>query len=148
MIHSKNKNNHIIVGFSLIEVLIALAIITVVLTPIFIAQSALMRATFDSSWLIDRIMHAHHFFFDAQRAIAPDTQQITVEKRISKPPTILKYTIHKVPDNSVLKGFKDIYIERVTCEYMPDFSTSSPDKNKFKYNRIGTFIYKPASKKE
>jgi prepilin-type N-terminal cleavage/methylation domain-containing protein len=146
MISFKNNHQPYIPGFSFLEVIIALAIVSLVFTPIFIAESSILRTTFRSSWLIDRVMQAHSFFFDAQRASAPDTQQITVEKRVQRPATILKYTVHKVPDNSVLRTFKDMYIEQVTFEWTPELADTR-NRTQLNRDRIGTYIYKPASTK-
>lgn len=145
MMYFKNNNQSYNSGFSFIEVMIALAIVSIVFTPIFMAQSSIIRATFRSSWLIDRVMYAHTFFFDAHRASAPDTQQVVVEKKIVRPATMLKYTVHKIPDDSVLRAFKNIYVEQVTFEWPAEFTGNAQSRVQLNQGRIGTYIYKPMS---
>lgn len=84
-------------------------------------------------------MAARQFFFESNRTTPADTQQVELEKKITRPATTLTYTVSKVPENSVLK-FRDIYITRVVAQY--------PQERAIRQDIIGTFTYKPMSKKE
>lgn len=134
MIHFKNNfTSHS--GFTLVEVLLALAITALVLTPLFTSQSSIFAATVRYSQLMQRILVADTFLQESHRVVAPDTQQVTFEKQHAIPQAQLVYGVNKVADNSVLKNFSDMYVEKVSFTWM--------DGNRKRQSVIGGFVHKP-----
>lgn len=137
MIHFKNSSeNHN--GFTLIEVLIALAILVMVITPIFISQNKIGQTIVEYSWLLQRIFAAEDFLDKSKRAIAPETEQTAAENVISNPPTKLLFAVNKVPGDSILKNFNNIYVEKVTLEWR--------ENNQLRHTPFGGYVYKPKRK--
>ncbi|HEV2600966.1 MAG TPA: prepilin-type N-terminal cleavage/methylation domain-containing protein [Candidatus Babeliales bacterium] len=137
MIHFKNSSeNH--TGFTLIEVLIALAIMMIVMIPVFMAQNRMTNTIAQYTWLLQRTLIADDFLYKSKRAIAPDTQQTAAENMISNPPTKMLFSINKVPGDSILKNFNDIYIEKVNFEWS--------ESGRLRHTALGGYVYKPKRK--
>ena len=131
------KNNS---GFTLIEVLLALAIIGMVLTPILLIQQIVLRRSSSSANLFSRIIQAKDFLIDQQFENIQETQEVTAEKKITNPPTTLIFNSKKVPENSALKKFKHIKIDSVTMQW-------TADQNKKRQEKLVTFSFKPEEAK-
>lgn len=132
--HSRNKS-----GFTLIEVLLALAIIGIVLTPIFLIQSAVLRRTSAGAQQFSRIIQAKDFLVDQQFENMQETQASTAERKITNPPTTLAFSSKKIPENSALKKFKHIMIDSVTMQWT--------EQNKKRQEKLITFSFKPEEPK-
>lgn len=105
-------------GFTLIEVLLAMAIIALVLTPIFAIQLAVMRGNAKASQALSRIFLAKQFLVENEFQLKPDEQEKRIEKKIERPATTLIYELKRVPENSALKKFKNILIESVLMQWV------------------------------
>jgi prepilin-type N-terminal cleavage/methylation domain-containing protein len=112
MIHSKNKN-----GFTLIETLIALSMMAMVLTPIFVSQSNIMVTLGMFRNRFRRINIAKNFMVHAQRNNLED--KVTPPDTIDDPPTKFIYTREKA-SGPIAKQFKDVYKEVVRIEWKDD----------------------------
>lgn len=126
-------------GFTLIEVLLALAIIGLVLTPIFLIQSAVLRRTSAGAQQFLRIIQAKDFLIDQQFENMQEAQAATAERKITNPPTTLSFSSKKIPDNSALKKFKHIMIDSVTMQWT--------EQNKKRQEKLVTFSFKPEGEK-
>ncbi len=135
MIHFRNK-----AGFTLIEVLLSLAIIALVLTPIFVVQGTVLSRVGRYARMIDRFMQSQLFFVNSSIAVSAEAKSTTLEKKIDVPLTFLSYEFQKLPDSSPLKNFKDVYQEKVTIRY-------EDDGRKY-LDSLVSFRYRPEEKKE
>lgn len=133
MIHFKNK-----FGFTLVESLMAMAIMALLLTPLFISQATIVQNLVGSDLLLRRIFIAENFLFDA-RIAADGEQQFTMEKKIEDPTTVLKYQANLSSKKSTFKDFEDLVHEQTTIEWEED--------GKKRQEMLVTFIYKPQPKK-
>lgn len=133
--HSRNK-----AGFTLIEVLLALAIIGIVLTPIFLIQQLVLRRSSASAQQFSRIIQAKDFLIDQQFENMQETQEASVERKITNPPTSLIFSSKKIPENSALKKFKHIMIDSVTMQW-------TGAQNKKRQEKLITFMFKPEESK-
>lgn len=133
--HSHSGRTGSRAGFTLIEVLLAMAIIGLVLTPIFMGQSAILRATALASRRLARVFAAKKILIENEIALEPDVREFTSEKKINNPPTTFTYELKKISDDSSLKKFKNVLIQTV----------SWPDERskKKRQDRLVTFLYKP-----
>lgn len=111
MIHSKNN------GFTLIEVLLATAIVAIVLTPIFSLQSSTLERIKKMAESVQRMFVAYDFFLDTQKDDSDqDKKQVT--KKHEDPLMDLTYEIIDVPKGSKLsKEFNNLYIEKATWQW-------------------------------
>lgn len=131
------KNNRY--GFSFIEAILAIAIVGLVLTPLFLLQGNVIRRVGQWSRYMQRIYKAKNFFIESQRAISPDTRQVMLEKKIDDPEAVLKYKIRKVASKSSLRKFKNILVEQVALEWEQE-GVKRQDK-------LVSFLFKPERKK-
>jgi len=128
-------------GFTLTEVLIAVAMIGLLLSPLFITQGSLLLNIAERSRIFERILKAKNFYWVAQQKAAQQEQvEFKLDKKIDNPPMILKYQIVPRSDQSRLKDFKDVYLEFVTIEWK--------DGNKKREDALVSLIFKPKKIKE
>lgn len=125
-------------GFTLPEVLLSVAIIGLTLTPIYIGQSMAMRQSALYSRLLARTLAAKKILLEHEFALSDPLQPTQTTKKIDNPVTTFSYELKKIPEQSSLKKFKNVWIESVSW---PD------ERNPKRQNRIVTFLYKPEQKK-
>lgn len=113
MTPSKNRS-----GFTLVEVMAALAIFALVATPIFLLESSMARRVANSSRRFERISLAKNFLYDARIAWQKSGEEPkSIEKVLEKQGLKLRYEPKKVSGSSVLKSVYGLYCERVTIEW-------------------------------
>lgn len=133
MIIFRNKKKP---GFTLIEVLLALAIIALVLTPVFLTQINVYKGSTKAARMLARIFAAKTMLITSEFDLAPDARELRVEKKIDNPRTTLIYELKKVSEASALKKFKNLLNESVTMQWV--------DANgKKRQEKLVTFLYKP-----
>ncbi len=130
MIHSKNRP-----GFSLIEVLITIAMIAIILTPLFILQGSVLQSVAYVSKRIQRIFFAKQFLYEARKQMPEDAHQYNLEKKIEDPETQLKYELGPVDKKSSLHELKGMHIEKVMMKWQEERRQSS--------EIIVNLVYKP-----
>ena len=127
-----SSSNH--AGFTLIEVLLALAIIGLVLTPIFLGQAFIVRSNGRASRYLASLFAAKKYLAETELGLSAEVSETASEKKIDNPRTVLRYELKKIPPTSSLKNFKNVLIERVSWADM-----RTPKKQ----DSILTFLYKP-----
>jgi prepilin-type N-terminal cleavage/methylation domain-containing protein len=134
MIHSKNN------GFTLIEVLLAMALVGVVLTPIYSLQNSIFNQVLKMANAVDRMFVAYDFFLDVQNE-ADEKDQKKITRKIDDPSTELIYEIQDVSKDSVLqKDFNNLYIEKITWDWQ--------DGNKKRSNQFINVLFEPPAPKK
>lgn len=126
-------------GFTLIEVLLAMAIIGLVLTPIFSIQLSVLRSNSKASQTLARIFLGKQFLVENEFSLKADEQEKRIEKKIDRPPTTLIYQLGKIPENSALKKFKNVLLETVTMQWVDR-------QGKKRQEKLVTFVHKPETK--
>ena len=132
MIHSKNNT-----GFTLIEVLLALSLMAMILTPIFISENSIMLSVGNFRGRLERITLAKNYLVHAHKNALEDKKTGPVSHE--DPQTTLTYKQTKT-SGPLAKQFKDIYRETVTIEW-----TEGTDKHR---DVLVSFIFKPEKKAE
>lgn len=108
MIRLKNRS-----GFTLIEVLLAVAIMGIVLGPIYILQGAVFDRVIRAAGSVDRMLAAYDFFVDVKKG-----DEDHIKKTISDPHADLIYEKKEPSKGSVLaKEFNHIYIEKLSWHW-------------------------------
>ncbi len=102
-------------GFTLIEAMIAVAIIGIILVPMFLLQGTILQEVGRRSHELRRMFFARQFFFEARQKQSETAIEYALEKKEKNPPTLLNYTLGSIPKNSSLKDTYNLYIERVTA---------------------------------
>lgn len=105
-------------GFTLIEVLLSIALVAIVLGPIYILQHTIFNNTVRATDAVDRMFIAYSFLLDAQKQKAAGAQQKKITKTIADPKTELKYEIKELGgDSSLSKRFNHLYVEQVSYNW-------------------------------
>ncbi len=100
-------------GFTLIEVLLAVAIVGIVLGPIYILQSTVFERVVRSAGAVDRMLAAYDFFVDAQNG-----DEDNVKETIRDPETDMTYAKKEPEKSSILaKEFNHIYIKKLSWHW-------------------------------
>lgn len=108
MIRLKNKK-----GFTLIEVLLAVAIIGIVLGPIYILQGTVFDRVIRAAESVDRMLVAYDFFIYVK-----DGDEDMVKKNVSDPLTDLVYEKREPLKSSMLaKEFNHLFIKKVSWSW-------------------------------
>ncbi len=102
-------------GFTLIEAMIAVAIIGIILVPMFLLQGTILQEVGRRSHELRRMFFARQFFSEARQKQSENAIEYALEKKEENPPTLLAYTLGSIPKNSSLKDTYNLYIERVTA---------------------------------
>lgn len=112
MMNLKNRD-----GFTLIEVLIALGMIGLVLTPIFVVQSTVMKTISNYSEQLVRVFAGQAFLgqMHMQQVLDPDLAQET--KKIDDPESTLEYSFDDIDEQSSLSSFKDVGLQEVVVNW-------------------------------
>lgn len=116
-----------------------MAIIGLVLTPIFAIQLGVWRSTTRSSQLLARIFAGKKLLVDSEFELSPDQREKRVERKLDRPATTMIYELKKIPENSSLKKFKNVLLESVTMQWVDR-------QGKKRQERLVTFLYKPEVK--
>jgi len=132
MIHSKNKISPPLIlslskdkvcqnknqsGFTLIETLVAIAVIAFVLSPLFVMQGNVLERVVRESRKLQRVFFMKFFAYKAQEQIKPDVTQFTLEKKEEFPPTVLQYQLMPVDQRSSLKNIPGLHMQRVIATW-------------------------------
>ncbi len=105
-------------GFTLIEVMLASALVGIVLGPIYFLQGTTFNRVMRISQAVERMFLAYDYFLDIQKQKATGAQQKRFTKTVQDPKTDLIYEIKELPGNSVLKtDFDHLYSEKVTWKW-------------------------------
>ena len=111
MIVSKNKS-----GFTLIETMLAIALIAMVMTPLMITQGTIVQAIARISMRLQRIFFAQNFFIDA-RADADDESKFSLDKKIDSPSTKLAFERKLIDSKSSLAKVEHLVVDRIQATW-------------------------------
>jgi len=126
-------------GFTLVEVLIALAIVGMALTPLLLNQSSLALRVAENTRKIKQLLAAENFMVTSFIGFEKDPQKKKNVKKIEEPETQLSYNISK-PSDKIKKEFKDIYTTNVTIEWKQQEKTLK--------EKLVNFLFLPELKKD
>lgn len=131
MMNFKSKTK----GFSLIEVLLAFAIVALVLTPIFITQGSLLTSVVRRSYNMARIFFAEQFMINSGFSLSPDNITVTIEKKLDNPETFVTYTVKAVSPESPFAKLPDLYVQKVQLRWQQE--------NQERKDYLVSFLFKP-----
>jgi len=106
-------NDHKKNAFTLIEAVIAIAIIGIVVVGVFSLQQAVFRNDIVSNEQLSRVFLLKNALYDPAVMREDHDQEIKKEQRIKEPPTEIKLIVGKAT-GKLLKAFK--YIERIVAQ--------------------------------
>jgi len=137
MIHFKNHKN----GFTLIEVLISLAITGVVLAPVFMLHEMIMNRVNRSSKEFEYMLLGKNFLYTARQKQEAQAQEFSLEKTELSGDATLRYSLENgVNQKSSLASLPGLHREVVAVSW-----TELGNK---KQDRLVTFVYKTPPEKK
>jgi prepilin-type N-terminal cleavage/methylation domain-containing protein len=118
MIYSKSRNTD---GFTLVEVLVAVLIVALVITPLFMSETNIFSHAVRLSKSLQRTFMLKQFFIDSTLKLdaAKIKDKPTIEKKIDTviPPLTVKFEVKKVEKEERFKKFPDLYRELSTVQW-------------------------------
>lgn len=103
-------------GFVMIEVMLALATISILLTTLIMVQTKVFKNVITSSFRIDRFYHIRNMFLETK--IKPLKEKQTMwQKTIETPETKLRYDKKTINEKSELARFTGLFQEVATGEW-------------------------------
>ncbi len=129
--HFKNKQ-----GFSLIEAMLAVTIVALVLTPMFVLENSIFSGVGRMAETFHRALFAQNFLYDAQRNEPTGSTNYTVERKEDKPLTMVRYTLSPVAKGSSLVSVKHLFKQQVEA--------SGVEKTSPKATRV-LFTFRPGA---
>lgn len=97
-------------GFALMEVMLALAMVSMLLTTFMMVQTKVFKNTITSSFRLERFYFIRNMFLETK--IKPlEGDQKTWKKKVQDPEVALMYEKKKIDSKSELARFKGLYQE-------------------------------------
>lgn len=100
-------------GFTLIEAMLAITIIGLVLTPMFILENNVFDGVARMAEKFHRLLFAQNFLYIAQQQEPPESKKYSLERKEDKPLSMLRYTLLPIAKQSALSSMKHLYQQRV-----------------------------------
>jgi prepilin-type N-terminal cleavage/methylation domain-containing protein len=104
------RNNQ---GFSLIEAMLAVTIIALVLTPMFMLENSIFHGVGRMAETFHRALFAQNFLYYAQRDEPANSTNYTLERKEEKPLTMVRYTLSSLAKGSSLALVKRLFKQQV-----------------------------------
>lgn len=137
MILFKNHKN----GFTLVEVILALAITGMVLTPMFMMYEMITNRVWRTSNAFDCILLASNFLYEARQKQDSEAQTFSLDKTDLGLDATLHYSLEQgVNQKSSLNGLQGLHQEMVLVSWT--------EQDKKKQERLVTFVYKKPEQKK
>lgn len=127
MLHKKS-------GFTLVEVVLAMAIVGVVMTSVFVAQAGALYAINRVSNVLRRIYAAQNYMMQKRVELVNSTEPKSDQKMLTSPAATLSYKLEK-SNNAGLKPFKDVYLEQVILSWKEQRTPCT--------DALVSFVFKP-----
>ena len=101
-------------GFSIIEIVVTIAIIGTTLMALFGSQSASIRSVTRGHQAVIRLYTIKNQIIKQGMQPSSDEPAKTIEGQITKPKTTLKYKVKNIPFESALAPLKNLYLVQVS----------------------------------
>ena len=123
------------------EVLLALAITGIVLTPVFMMHEMIINRVWRSSAAFDYILLCSNFLYEARQKQASDAQTFSLDKNDIVFDVALHYSLEQgINQKSSLAALQGLHQELVKVSWT--------EQDKKKQERLVTFVYKKPEQKK
>jgi prepilin-type N-terminal cleavage/methylation domain-containing protein len=128
-------------GFTLIEVMLAMMIAALTLAPVFLTFTMIIRQVNKSSRAYDYILLCKNFLNEARQKQESEAQEFSLEKKEIDFDATLSYFLEKgVSQTSVLKTLQGLHKEVVTVSWK--------ENGQKKEEQLVAFVYKKPEQKK
>ena len=124
-------------GFSLIEAMLAVAMMGMILAPLFLLEGTVFDGVTKITEQFRRYLFAHNFLYQVAREQSPKVRDFNLEQKKELPATTLQYKLKKVSDG-VFKNQKNLYRQEVLI---------STNNSKTPKDSLVTYLFKPTEMK-
>lgn len=121
----------------LTEALIAIAIVGMLLIPLFGLQSKISERVRQRSHEMDRVLYINTITHDARKDQTPVQTTQTVTQQKPDPTTTVTYQLKPVTQGSSLSSIKKLFCEKITLQWT--------EYGKVKTEQFAHIVYKPES---
>ena len=106
-------------GFTLLEVLLALALIGFIMLPVMWVQSSTMARVRTAIGRMQRSLFLQQFLFEAREQRSDDMRErsFNLDKRVTDPLTVLSYRMEPLRDDLGFGKLPTVFTERVTATW-------------------------------
>lgn len=137
MIHSKKHK----CGFTLVEVMLAMMIAGLVLSPIFSIFASVLQRVNKSSRRYDIAILCKNFLYEARQKQEPEAHEFSLEKKEIAFDATLTYSLEKgISQTSSLKSLQGLHKETVTISWQ--------ENGQKKQDQLIAFVYKKPEQKK
>jgi Tfp pilus assembly protein PilV len=133
------NHNHTFSGMTFIEVVLAVFMLGSLLSSLLLLQSNVLKNVFQFSSRAERVLLMKDRLIKAALSREKKEKEEKKIEEIKEPLTTINYELKKLSEDSSLKIFKNIVIEKVTAEW--DYWGTKEKESMI------TFLYKPEKKK-
>jgi prepilin-type N-terminal cleavage/methylation domain-containing protein len=128
-------------GFTLMETMLAMVIIGIVLTPIFLLHGTIMQRMNRSSKQLYALLWGKQLLHEARKKQEPEAHEFSLEKKIEESAVQLKYVLHKsVDQKSSLISQEGLHKELVTISWT--------DQGRKYDEQLVAYVYKKPEQKK
>jgi prepilin-type N-terminal cleavage/methylation domain-containing protein len=133
MIMQRN-NGAVRPAFTLIEVMLAIALTAIVMTPLLITQGSFLRAVARSSDRMERLFLAENNMFDEQ-ALAHGQTKYVHAHTVQDPRTDFLFERMAIDSKSSLAKVRNLVLDRVTIKWQDESKQQQEVLVCFQYNK-------------
>lgn len=139
MMHFKSRNNK--TGFTLVETMLAMVIVGIVLTPVFLLFGTIQQRMNKQNKQFYALLSGKQLLYEARQKQTPDAHEFTLDKKLEESGTTLKYVLQKSVDaKSSLASLDGLHKEVVTIDW--------PEMGQNRQEKIVAYVYKQPEQKK
>lgn len=140
MMHFKSRNNK--TGFTLVETMLAMVIVGIVLTPIFLLFGTIQQRMNKQNKQLYALLAGKQLLYEARQKQAPEAHEFTLDKKLEETGTELKYALKKSVDakSSLLASLDGLHKEVVTIDWS--------EMGQKRHEKIIAYVYKQPEQKK
>jgi prepilin-type N-terminal cleavage/methylation domain-containing protein len=133
--------NHKMLGFTLMEVMLAMTIIGIILTPIFGLHTMIMQRMSKSSKRLYALLEGKALLFEARQKQDVQALEFTLDKKFEESSVDAKYTLQQSPDpKSTLTQFEGLRKETIALQWI--------ERGNQQHETLVAFVYKQSEQKK
>jgi prepilin-type N-terminal cleavage/methylation domain-containing protein len=140
MMHFKSRRNK--TGFTLVETMLAMVIVGIVLTPIFLLFGTIQQRMNKQNKQFYALLSGKQLLYEARQKQAPEAHEFALDKKLEESGTTLHYALKKSVDaKSSLVSLDGLHKEIVTIDWT--------EMGQKRHEQIIAYVYKqPEQKKQ
>lgn len=138
MMNFKSHSKH---GFTLMETMLAMVIIGIVLTPVFILHGTIMQRMSKSSKQLYALLWGKQLLYEARQKQEANAQEFSLDKKLEESQAELKYVLNRsIEKKSSLSSSEGLHQELVTITWI--------EQGQKRTEKLVSYVYKTPEQKK